>query len=201
VGAIKDAAFLTYIRANAEAIRRRTPEGCRALEEVVRRCAELHLEHIRTSGDAFESGSARPLDFGHWAAHKIETMTHYGIGHGQAVGMGIALDAYCALRTGHIEPAGFRLITDALAGCGLPLFHPCMLERKADGALRILQGLDDFREHLGGILCVTLPSPLGRKTEVNQVDPALVEEAVEQLRHLAAEVGGTARETNCAQSV
>ena len=42
------------------------------MEEAIKRTAHLHLDHIRTSGDPFEMGTARPLDFGHWSAHRLE---------------------------------------------------------------------------------------------------------------------------------
>ena len=35
------------------------------MEQLIRRSAALHLDHIAGSGDPFERGSARPLDF--WA--------------------------------------------------------------------------------------------------------------------------------------
>lgn len=182
VAAIKDAGFLDYIQRHAELLPRRDRDAEAAMEWIVRRSAELHLEHIRTSGDPFEMGSSRPLDFGHWAAHKIETMTHYGIGHGQAVAIGIALDSYYARSTGHLGAAEFAKIIGALTGCGLPVFHPCLRERREDGVLRVLDGLQEFREHLGGVLCVTLPSPLGRKVEIHAMDSHIVEEAVDYFR-------------------
>lgn len=185
VAAIKDCRFLAEIHRDGPALGRRDAAGVAAMERVVRRSAELHLEHIRTSGDPFEYGSARPLDFGHWGAHKIETMTHYGIGHGQAVAIGIAVDTYYARETGHIDDDGFWMIIGALTRAGLPIYHPCLQERKEDGTLRILDGLRDFREHLGGILCVTLPSPVGKKTEIHQVDPSLVEQGITYLETLA----------------
>ena len=37
-------------------------------------------------------GSSRPLDFGHWSAHKLEQLTRYQLRHGEAVAIGLALD-------------------------------------------------------------------------------------------------------------
>ena len=61
------------------------------MRRLIVRSAELHLNHIATSGDPFEMGSARPLDFGHWAAHKIEAMTSHRLRHGEAVAIGMVL--------------------------------------------------------------------------------------------------------------
>ena len=66
VALIRDAEFFSWLEANAGPLRAFEEAAVGAL---IRRCAELHLRHIATSGDPFETGSARPLDFGHWAAH------------------------------------------------------------------------------------------------------------------------------------
>ncbi len=48
-----------------------------AMAYMIRRCAELHMHQIAYGGDPFENGSARPLDYGHWAAHKLEILTRF----------------------------------------------------------------------------------------------------------------------------
>ena len=97
------------------------------LRRVIERSAELHLQHICGNGDPFELGSARPLDFGHWAAHKLESMTQHRLRHGEAVAIGMALDvgllgaqglsrsrgrAIASSRL--LETIGFQLWDDAL---------------------------------------------------------------------------------------
>lgn len=51
----------------------------------VRLSAELHLNHITQGGDPFESRQARPLDYGHWSAHRLEGMTNFTVPHREAV--------------------------------------------------------------------------------------------------------------------
>jgi len=186
VAIIKDAAFFEFLCERAAALRARDEA---AMAQTVRRCAILHLEHIRTSGDAFEFGSARPLDFGHWIGHKIETMSDYAIGHGQAVAIGIAADSYYAMRRGLLGRDDLERIIDGLVACGLPIWDERLGARAADGTLAILDGLDQFREHLGGRLTVTLPDGIGGKTEVHQMDPGVIDEAVGYLQDRAAETG------------
>ena len=167
VAMIKDAAFFRWLCKNAGALRRRDVQP---MENLIRRCAALHLEHIRTGGDPFEMGRARPLDFGHWAAHRLEIMTGYQLGHGQAVAVGIALDACYATRRGWLAAPDFERLCSALVEAGLPIWHPALARRDRRGRLAILEGLRDFREHLGGELCVTLPDGLGRRHEVHEMD-------------------------------
>jgi 3-dehydroquinate synthase len=178
VAMIKDAAFFDELCALAPALGRRDRA---ALERVIVRCAELHLHHIATSGDAFELGSARPLDFGHWAAHKLESLSNYRIGHGHAVAIGIALDALLAERLGWIDTATSERLQRALLDCGFTFDVPELRQRLGDGRLALLQGLEEFREHLGGRLCLALPKGLGALAEVHEVNPAWIEEHIARL--------------------
>lgn len=178
VALIRDARFFRWLSARAAKLRHRDRA---AMEELIRRCAALHLDHIRGGGDPFETGRARPLDFGHWVAHKLEAMTAFRIGHGQAVAIGLMLDSCYARRKGWLTEAQWRAIRRGLLRSGFVLWHPALAARDAHGRLKILRGLEDFREHLGGELWVTYPLGIGRRHEVGEVDTACVEECVRVL--------------------
>ena len=180
VALIKDRDFFEYICLQAEALKAR---NLHVMEELVRRCAVLHLEHIRTQGDPFEFGSSRPLDFGHWSAHKLEVMSRFRIGHGQAVAIGIALDSCYARMAGFITAADSRRILDCLLACGLPVWDPLLEKRDEEGNYEILKGLEEFREHLGGKLCITLPSPPGHKVEVHEMDIRRITDGIMSLKN------------------
>lgn len=179
VAIIRDAEFFEDLCAAAPSLRARDE---RAMEDVVYRAAVLHLEHIRTSGDPFEFGSARPLDFGHWAAHKMETMSAYALGHGQAVATGIALDSAYAAGLGLISEEELARILEGLEACGLPTYLEHLERRDGEGRLEILDGLRAFQEHLGGALTITLPRGIGRKVEVHEMSAERIAGAVEVLR-------------------
>jgi 3-dehydroquinate synthase len=184
VAIIKDAGFFASLAEHAQAMRRRDLD---AVARAVRRCAELHLEHIRTSGDPFETGSARPLDFGHWSAHKLELLSGHRLGHGQAVSIGMALDTCYAESRGLVSPDERQAVLRGLIETGLPVFDPLLDVRDPLGRRAVLAGLEDFREHLGGQLTVTLPRSIGRRVEVHHVDAGDVDRAVDRLRRLARE--------------
>ncbi|MFZ9034249.1 MAG: 3-dehydroquinate synthase [Anaerohalosphaeraceae bacterium] len=188
VAIIKDAAFCDFLCEHAKKLKDRDPA---TMEKVIRRCAEIHLEHIRTSGDPFEYRSARPLDFGHWAAHKIEVLSDFAIGHGQAVAVGIAIDSYYAMKKELMTHAQFRTIIDGLVRCGFDVWSEHASKRTAENKLEIIDGLQQFQEHLGGELTVTLPKGIGDKVDVHQVDLTIIEEAVQYLKQYCnAGVGG-----------
>jgi 3-dehydroquinate synthase len=178
VAIIRDADFFAFLERCAGDLVERDLD---AMAQAVRRCAELHLEHIRTSGDPFEFGSARPLDFGHWAGHKLELLSGHRLGHGQAVSIGIALDSFVARRRGLMDDTELERVVSALEACGLPTWSELLTATDEGGRPAVLGGLADFREHLGGVLTVTLPRGIGQKVEVHQIDPSAVSEGIDWL--------------------
>lgn len=175
VALIKDAPFFDFLCRNAKSLASRDAV---VMEEVIRRCAIIHLEHISTSGDPFEFGSARPLDFGHWAGHKLETLTGYQLGHGQCVSIGIGLDSYYAMRHDLISEMELERILSALDECGLPTWSDHLAAWEKVDSLIVNEALEQFREHLGGILNVTLPAGIGRRSEVHHMDRSIIQEGL-----------------------
>ncbi len=156
----------------------------RILSNTVIRCARLHLDHIRTGGDPFETGSARPLDFGHWSAHHLETASHFTLRHGEAVSIGIALDTILAAELNLITRQDALSLINALHTCGLPVWHPLLETKDRRGQPRILAGLRKFQEHLGGELSLTLPGPLGSKVEIHELSSASILRGIQTLKSL-----------------
>lgn len=186
VAVLRDPAFFDWLEANATRIDQGDPEP---LERAVRRSAELHLAHICGTGDPFELGSARPMDFGHWAAHKLESLTQHSIRHGEAVAIGMALDLRYSVRAGLLAPDVADRIVAVLKALGFELFHEALLSRGVSGELCVLDGLREFREHLGGDLHITLLRDLGHGVEANEMDVDLVASALDDL---AAHADGAA---------
>src|SRR4030095_15600417 len=131
------------------------------MQRLIYPCAELHVNHIATSGDPFEFGSARPLDFGHWAAHKLEQLSEYKIRHGEAVAIGIALDVIYSELIGFITRDTCERILRLLETLGFDLFANELLHADSSGTLMVLKGLEEFQEHLGGELTITLLEDIG----------------------------------------
>lgn len=183
VALIRDQLFFHWLKKSARALGALEQD---ALAYAIRRGAELHLQHIATSGDPFELGSARPLDFGHWSAHKLEALSDHALRHGEAVAIGMAIDTLYSERVGMLDAADARAIIELLEAIGLPLWHESLDLRAPDGRLQVLDGLDEFRQHLGGRLTVTLLQGVGRGEEVGHIDEALVTEIVAHLRERRA---------------
>ncbi|MGH2824949.1 MAG: 3-dehydroquinate synthase [Thermoleophilaceae bacterium] len=179
VALLKDSAFFTWIEHHARDLNERSLD---AMAILVHRSAALHLHHIATSGDPFELGSARPLDFGHWAAHKLEQLTHHELRHGEAVAIGIALDSTYSYLAGSLPHADWRRIIALFEVVGLPIWHADMATPGSGGRPAVLAGLEEFREHVGGRLTIMLLERIGSGFDVHDLDEATLLEAFDLLR-------------------
>ena len=138
---------------------------------MIRRCAELHMRQIAHGGDPFETGSARPLDYGHWSAHKLEALTAHELRHGEAVAIGLALDSRYSVQIGMLAAGEEERIYRAAQGARLlPVASGAGAARRRRAAGWCCDGLREFREHLGGELTITLLRDIGRGEEVHVMD-------------------------------
>jgi 3-dehydroquinate synthase len=172
VSLIKDREFFNWLFENRHALAAFEDD---AVEYMIRRCAELHLHHIATSGDPFEYGSARPLDYGHWSAHRLEELSHSDLRHGEAVAIGVTLDALYSHIQGLIDYALIKKIVTTLKDIGFSLYHPSLKQ------LNVSKALQDFREHLGGELCITLLTGEGRSAQFNYIDDHLMLRCIDEM--------------------
>ena len=186
VALIRDPGLFEFLEQHAAVLVER---DLAAMAKVIRQSAVLHLRHISTGGDPFEQGSSRPLDFGHWAAHKLEQVTNHRLGHGEAVGIGIALDSTYAYLAGFLAESAWRRIIHLLGALGVPVYDPAIEEHLStpEHPDCVLGGLADFQEHLGGRLTIMLLKDIGHPFDVHEVRPELVVRSIEILKSLEAE--------------
>lgn len=175
VALIRDGAFFEWLERHADDL---AVFEEAAMRYMIRRCAELHMRQIGHGGDPFESGSARPLDYGHWSAHKLESMTRHHLRHGEAVAIGLALDTRYSVLRGLLPDGEDERVCVLLEHLGFRLWHPALGRRGPDGRLAVMVGLQEFREHLGGELTITLLEACGIGVEVHEIDDALMAAAI-----------------------
>ena len=175
VAAIRDAEFFEWLEQNAEQLSQFEQQTS---QYAIARCAELHVKQITKAGDPFETGSARPLDYGHWSAHKLEAMANYTIRHGEAVAIGMALDARYAANVGFLPMAEADRLIALLRQLGFSLWHEQLASLDENGLPLVLSGIEDFRQHLGGALCITLVAKMGLGEEVNVINQEAMIEAL-----------------------
>lgn len=162
VGLIKDSALFEHIERSAPAIAARDMP---AAWPIIQRSLDLHIRHITTGGDPFELTHARPLDFGHWAAHKLESLTNHRISHGHAVAIGIAIDTVYSSLIGLLPPAHADRVLQCLRRLGFALADPALSDPSS-----LMGGIEEFREHLGGRLCIAQLAAIGQGVDVPDID-------------------------------
>ena len=186
VALIKDQVFFAEIQRDA-AILAPPVRDLSAMQRLIHRCAQMHVAHISAYGDPFERGSSRPLDFGHWAAHKLEALTEFRLRHGEAVAIGIALDCVYAHIAGMLGKEELEAILTTFQTLGFTLFVDELGQHLNSPSHpdSLFHGLDEFREHLGGKLTVMLLEGIGQSVEVHEVDYDLYRDAVKMLQERA----------------
>jgi 3-dehydroquinate synthase len=172
IAVIRDRELFERIERDADAVRSRDRD---AAEAVIRRSAELHWRHIVEGGDPFELGTSRPLDFGHWAAHRLESMTEHRLTHGEAVSIGIVVDSTVAVLEGRLDETSRDRIASTLASLGLPTWDDAAHDHH-----ELLAGLEEFREHLGGPSGIALPTSIGASVDDARPDVDVVRHALER---------------------
>jgi 3-dehydroquinate synthase len=182
VACIRDAAFFASMEKDAAKL---AAFDSAAMQKLIHRSAQLHVDHIAGGGDPFELGSARPLDFGHWAAHKLEQLSEYSIRHGEAVALGVALDITYSRMAGLLPASDAARILQLLEALGFSLYANEFHNTDSEGQMMVLRGLEEFRLHLGGQLTVTLLEGIGRGIEAHEMDQSVIGDAIQflQRRH------------------
>lgn len=179
VALVRDGEFFGWIEENVAGLRALEEP---VLEEAVKRSAIHHARHIAQGGDPFELGSSRPLDYGHWAAHKLEQLTDFELSHGEAVSVGVALDTLYAAKIGFLSMIDAERVLAVIQGLDLPVWHEALELRDRKGRRRVFNGLEEFREHLGGELTVLLLKEAGVGVDVHEIDETVWEECAEELK-------------------
>jgi 3-dehydroquinate synthase len=174
VALIKDREFFYRLNAGAKLLQARDSE---TMSYLIKRCAELHLQHIG-GNDPFESGSSRPLDFGHWSAHKMEQLSNHTIRHGEAVAVGIALDSIYSMNIGMLSLTDLMDILHLLRNVGFVLYFECLDETE-----KLLVGIAEFREHLGGKLTIMLLESIGKGVEVHEIQKTQLVHSLQMLKN------------------
>ncbi len=174
---VLDAAFFDVLEAQAG---RLVAREMAPMRQAVARSAELHLRRLAGSGDPFDGAAARALDFGHWAAHRLETLTGFALRHGEAVAVGMALDAAYSHLAGLLSEADCGRILALLSALGFDLWVPelaAYLDRP-EHPRSIVRGLEEFRERVGGPLSVTLLDHIGASLQVPALSCRLLQQSV-----------------------
>lgn len=178
VSIIKDKLFFDFIKNNTKNL---VSRNMVIMKKVIFQCAKLHANHISKNGDPFEILSSRPLDFGHWSAHKIESLTKYKISHGESVAIGIAIDSTYSYLIKLLNKEEWKSIIKTLLNLNLPIYNKTLSIKKENKNI-IFDGLQEFREHLGGKLTITLVKNIGSGIDIHHMNFKILEKSINYLK-------------------
>jgi 3-dehydroquinate synthase len=171
-GMILDAAFFTWLEANAAALLARDPA---ALVHAIERSAALKAGVVERDEREL-TGLRAVLNYGHTFAHAYETAAGYGtLLHGEAVSIGMARAARLARSLGRIADDVVQRQDAVLASLGLPIACSPGSGPAADELLTIMRR---DKKAVGGRLRFVLPERIGRVELVDDVPDVLVREAL-----------------------
>jgi 3-dehydroquinate synthase len=124
------------------------------LPEIVRRAMAVKIKVIEA--DPFEHGLRTALNLGHTVGHALETVSGYRLRHGEAVAIGMVVEARLAERLAIAAPGLSEAIAVTLVGLGLPVRIPPGLPQ-AD----ILRAMRFDKKIDSGIIHFVLPVEIG----------------------------------------
>ena len=113
------------------------------------------------------------------SAHRLERLTDGALKHGEAVAIGLGIDAALAVELGRSTPDFQRRVLGVLHKFGFTLDHP-----QLDDPAAIFMGIEQFRAHLGGALTLTLVAEPGVPFDIHDADFALISSAIERHRSM-----------------
>ena len=93
----------------------------------------------------------------------------------------MAVDLIYSVHIGLLDRRTAEEILDLVQEVGFDLWSP-WLDREQRGRPVILAGLEEFREHLGGKLTITLVPEIGDKLEVHEMDEEAILKSLEELK-------------------
>jgi 3-dehydroquinate synthase len=149
---------------------------------VIARSIQLMLDELEPN--SFEDKTLQRLvDFGHTFSSTLEERSGYGLRHGEAVAVDMALSCEVGARLGILERSECEEILDAFGELGLPVFS-----RHCDGA-SVARAVEVTMAHRGGNLNLVVPETIGRGTfivEAEELPTNVVAAATDTLRSRAA---------------
>lgn len=121
-------------------------------EAVIRRCVELKRDVVME--DEFDTGARMKLNLGHTIGHGVEARSHFGISHGKAVAIGMAIVTRAAAFLGLCETESRDTLLAVLARFGLPTSTEYSAEELRNYAL-------SDKKRSGGIVKLIIPRCIG----------------------------------------
>jgi 3-dehydroquinate synthase len=166
-GAILDREFFSYLEKNLDRIKSRDD---RVLERVISHSAKIKVGVVEK--DELDLGLRNILNYGHTVGHAIESVSELKVWHGEAVAIGMVVEARISNRLGILDKAEVLRIRNLIAQAGLPVTLPSLKLSRLIQAMR-----HDKKVSLGKMRFALLKS-IGEVFITDEVSPSLIEKAL-----------------------
>ncbi len=167
-GVIWDDDFFAYLEDHVDAILRLDAQ---AIMHVIRRSCQVKAHVVEE--DERESGLRAILNFGHTAAHAVETFTGYErYTHGEAVAVGMVVAARIAHGVGMLPAEPVHRLMRLLERFGLPIHLP-----KADPAI-LMSLMETDKKAVAGNVRFVLPTKIGSVETVGAIPRDILRRAI-----------------------
>jgi len=129
--------------------------GDRETSELISRAMAVKIGIVEQ--DPYEKGLRAALNFGHTVGHALEVVSAYRLRHGEAVSIGMVIEARLAERLEMAEPGLAQSISKILAEVDLPTAIPGNLDR-----VKIRRAIQVDKKKAGGKVRFALPARVGK---------------------------------------
>jgi 3-dehydroquinate synthase len=177
-GVVADAAYAEVIGATAKACLARSLD---TLEAAV--TASVRIKSAIVASDTSERGRRQILNFGHTVGHALEARTGYGLLHGEAVAVGMAVEARLAEDCGVAQHGTRRGVLDLLEQCNLPCTVPATVSNHD-----LIESMLHDKKVRAGAVRFALPCAIGRMAQsadgawTVEIAPERIADALEACR-------------------
>jgi 3-dehydroquinate synthase len=166
-GAILDREFFSYLEKNLDRIKLLDD---RVLERVVSHSAKIKVGVVEK--DELDLGLRNILNYGHTVGHAIESVSELRVWHGEAVAIGMVVEARISNRLGILDKAEVLRIRNLIDRAGLPVTLPSLKLG------RLIQAMRHDKKVLLGKMRFALLKSIGEVFITDEVSPSLIEKAL-----------------------
>lgn len=121
-------------------------------QDILKRAVQIKADVV--SADVFESGMRKILNFGHTAAHGIEGASGNDIAHGDAVAMGMIIEAQIAVNMRSFSKASLERLRELVSAAKLPTSTSIPFEKAWPYML-------NDKKNCSGVVHCALPQAIG----------------------------------------
>jgi len=165
--AVRGKEFFVYLEQNVEKLK---ALDISALEEAVYQCVSIKAEIVEK--DERDAGLRNILNYGHTIGHAIESVSHFGVRHGEAVAVGMVAAARISNRMGLLSYSEVDRLITLVEKAGLPARMPD-LDTSA-----ILKAMRHDKKVESGQVRFVLLKEIGDVIMSDEVSPVLVAEVL-----------------------